>query len=114
MRQAFHSVVHHVSKISPTPVSLALLCSSTLSSVVTPFRHSLFISSIAWILTAIYYGLRAGTGAGQGRMRRRKLCFSVGILYVLAQICERVTLDRESFWWTKVGLGFSCAYYHSC
>jgi hypothetical protein len=105
MRQAFHSVAHHVSKISPASVSLVLFCSSTLSSVVTPFRHSLFVTSVAWFLTATYYGLRAGTGSGNGRIRSCKLCYAAGILYGLAQICERGTLDRESFWWTKVGLG---------
>jgi len=114
MRQAFHSVAHYVSKILPASASLALLCSSTLSSIVTPLRHSLFITSVAWLLAAAFYGSRNGTGGGNGRMRRRNLCYPIGILYALGQICERVTLDRESFWWSKVSLAFTCTSYQFC
>lgn len=102
MRRAFDAVVRHVFTLSPVLLPIALLGFSTTSILFTPPHHSLFVTSIAWLLAAFVFGSRVGIATDQTKARARKLCALAGLLYSLAQICQRVTLDKENFWWTKV------------
>jgi hypothetical protein len=102
MRPAFNLVAQYVSQIWPTVLPITFFFAGTLTGLATPLRHSLFCTGIAWFICAVLFGWKARTSAGNGSARRWKLSWLAGLLYALAQICERATVDRENYWWTKV------------
>jgi hypothetical protein len=93
----------HVQEATPAflPVAVALL--SYLSATKTASRHSLFANSIAWLLVCTYHGARLGLNAGTGDARKQRLSWVAGLLYALAQVCDRAAADDEGAWWAKVG-----------
>jgi hypothetical protein len=96
-------VKHHVEQAAPAVLPVILLTAGYFSATTTPFRHSLFANSIAWLLVCAYHGVRVGLHAGAGDARKRRLSWLAGLLYALGLVCDRAAADVESVWWTKVG-----------
>jgi hypothetical protein len=89
---------------APASLPIGLLVSGTLSAVVTRSQSSLFVTAIAWGLVALYQSYTTGFRfrLRDGQSGTRKLCWITGLVFALAQICERVAADGEGVWWTRV------------
>jgi hypothetical protein len=110
MRPSFLLVKQHVQEATPAILPVALVVLSSLSATKTAFHRSLFANSIAWLLVCAYHGARLGKNAGADAddARRRRLSWLAGLLYALAQVCDRAAADNEGIWWTKVGYMLVC------
>jgi hypothetical protein len=102
MRPSLSLAKQHVQEATPALLPVALVIFYTLSATKTPFHHSLFAKSIAWLLVCIYHGARLRLRAGAGDARKRTLSWLAGLLYALAQVCDRAAAENEGVWWAKV------------
>ena len=102
MQLDFPLVAQNVDFIYALLLPVAFLHTGAQSALHKPLRHSLFITGVAWLLTAVCLGWKTRRSGGEGGSRLRKLSVLAGLLYALAQVCERVGVNRENYWWTKV------------
>lgn len=102
MRPSLQQAQQNVLRFWPALFPFLLVVTSALSTVTTPARHSLFVNTIAWLAVALYYGVKVGIQFGNVSAYKRRLSWSAGVLYALAQICERASNDRDSLWWSQV------------
>ncbi|KAE9984884.1 hypothetical protein BLS_000967 [Venturia inaequalis] len=101
MRPSLQQAQQNVLRFWPALFPLLLVVTSALSTVTIPARHSLFVNAVAWLAVALYYGVKVGIRSGKRSPYKRRLTWSSGILYALAQICERASSDRDSLWWSQ-------------
>jgi len=91
----------------PSHLALPFLyfLASILAALATPAKHSLLTSAIAWTSICTFCTLR--TGAARSLVgdvtAAKKLAWSAGALWTLAQVCERV-FEGRGIWWAKVDL----------
>lgn len=104
MRPSLQQAQQNVLRFWPALFPILLVVISTLAAVTTPAKHSLFVSAIAWLAVALYYGVKVGVQFGKGSAYKRRLSWSSGFLYGLAQVCERASNDRDALWWAQVQL----------
>ncbi|TID23987.1 glycosyltransferase family 90 protein [Venturia nashicola] len=101
MRPSLQQAQQNVLRFWPAFFPFLLILTSALSTVTTPARHSLFVNAVAWLVVALYYAFKVGVQLGKGSLYRRRLTWSSGVLYALAQICERASDDRDALWWSQ-------------
>lgn len=78
------------------------LLASILAALATPAKHSLLTSAIAWTSLCTFCTLRTGAKSLVDDVTAaKKLAWSAGALWALAQVCERV-FEGRGFWWAKV------------
>jgi hypothetical protein len=102
MRPSFLLAQQHVQQLEPAVLPVALLAAATFSATKTPFRHSLFANSVAWLLVCVYHAARLGLNGYAGSARKRRLSWLAGLLFALAQVCDRAAADVEGTRWSKV------------
>lgn len=102
MRPTLQQAQQNVLRFWPALLPFLLIFTSTLSTVTTLARHSLFVNAISWLAVALYYAFKVGVQCGKGSPYKRRLSWSSGFLYALAQICERASNERDALWWAQV------------
>jgi hypothetical protein len=82
---------------------------TTLSNTLTPFEHSLLITTLSWGLIWTSVLFRTGIWSGGSRSRKTTSWLAGGLL-ALGHMCDRATRDRIGVWQAKV---LECGSRHS-
>lgn len=102
MRSTIQALADYVSEYSPVLLPAVVFVTTAAAEVSTPIPHSLLISSLSWGLIWGCSAVRVGLAAGLQNVPRKRLSWTAGALFALAQICARASLDKEAIWWMKV------------
>ncbi|QDS74092.1 hypothetical protein FKW77_009614 [Venturia effusa] len=101
MRPSLQQAQQNVLRFWPALFPALLVITSSLSTVTTPARHSLFVNAVAWLFVALYYGVKVGIQFSKGSAYKRRLSWLSGFLYGLAHVCERALNDRDALGWAQ-------------
>jgi hypothetical protein len=94
----------------PSPsLAFSLFACTTITALLRPPAHELFVSAVSWSLIWIYAVLRCRNGhidererGGGGDGLIRRLSWAAGGFLLLGNICEKAAGGGTTSWWTKV------------
>jgi hypothetical protein len=78
-----------------------LFLASLVANVGTPTKHSLLTSALAWLAVCALCTLKTGAKNLLDVTPARKNTWAAGLLFALAQVCDKA-VDGRAIWWAKV------------
>lgn len=86
---------------SSLALAVVLFLASTLANVFTQAEHSLLTSALAWLAVCASCSLKTSAKDLFDASPAKKTAWAAGLLFALAQVCDKAVYGR-AIWWAKV------------